>query len=218
MRDGADKKVIVAEEQKILRDALTRLLKEIEGLEAVGEAEDEGGVVEAVERLRPDVVIMGLSATEISGLSATREIKKRFPETKILILTVYDSEEQIRAAFKAGADGYCLKDSGLEEFSIAIKAVLAGKVYFTPAISDKVLEGYLRPDKPSKLDVLTKREKEILRLLGEGRRNIDIAQLLSISDKTVAKHKGNIMRKLGSDLNAIAVRNLICQSANSFSH
>jgi DNA-binding NarL/FixJ family response regulator len=196
VRDGADKKVIIAEEHKIVRDGLMSLLRNTEGVEAVGEAKDDVKTVQLVERLRPHLVLMGLSITGMSGLRATKEIKKRFPETKILILTTHDSEDYIRAAFKAGADGYCLKDSALQELLSAVESVLAGKVYFSPAISGKILHGYLRSYKPSKLDLLTHREKAILKLLGDGHEIVEIASLLSISDKTVAKHKSNIMRKL----------------------
>ena len=210
MREGDEKKVIVAEEQKIVRDGLRSLLTGMEGMKAVGEAKDGPEAVQLVEHLRPDLVLMGLSVPGASGLSATKEIKKRFPETKILVLTAFDSEDYIRAAFKAGADGYCLKDSSLQELIGAIESVLAGKVYFSPAISAKILNGYLRPHKPSKLNLLTRREKEILRLLGEGHKNEEIAVLLSISDKTVMKHKSNIMRKLdchtASDLAAFAIQ------------
>lgn len=208
--DGADKKVIIAEEHKIVRDGLISLLRNTEGVEAVGEARDDVETVRLAERLRPDLVLMGLSITGMSGLRATKEIKKRFPRTKVLVLTTHDSEDSIRAAFKAGADGYCLKESGLRELLVAIESVLAGKVYFSPAISHIILHGYLRPDKSSKLDLLTYREKEVLKLLGGGHEIEEIASLLSISDKTVAKHKSNIMRKLdchtASDLASFAIQ------------
>jgi two-component system response regulator NreC len=210
VKDGDGKKVIVAQEQRILRDGLISLLKDMD-IETVGEAEDGIKALQLVERLRPDLVLMGLSFPGMGGVSATREIKKRFPETKILVLSSLDSEEHIRTAFKAGADGYCLEDSSVQELVSAIGAVLAGKVYFGSSISDRILNGYLRSHRPSKLDRLTGREKEILKLLGGGCRNEEIARLLSISDKTVAKHKSNIMRKLDchtvSDLAAFAPHN-----------
>jgi len=210
VKDGAEKKIIVADEQKIVRDGLISLMKGMEGVHAVGEAKDGREGLKLVERLRPDLVLMGLCVPRTSGLSATKEIKERFPKTKILFLTPFDSEDYIRAAFRAGADGYCLKGSGLQEMTIAIESVLAGKVYFTPDISDKILNGYLRPRRSSKVDLLTRREREILKFLGEGHKNEKIAQLLSISNKTVAKHKSNIMRKLdchtASDLTAFAIQ------------
>ncbi len=208
MRVAFEKKLIIVEEQKIVRDGLISLLQGLEGIKTVGEAKDASKAFQLVEHFRPDLVLMGLSVPETIGFSATKEIRKRFPGTKILVLTAHESEDYIRKAFKAGANGYCLKDVGLEELARAIQSVLAGKVYFSPAISNKVLNGYLRRHKPSRLDLLTRREKEILKLLVEGNKNGEIAQLLSISDKTVAKHRSNIMKKLDchtvSDLEVFA--------------
>jgi two-component system response regulator NreC len=212
VRDGDAKKikVIVAEEHEIALHGLISLLRGVKNIEVVEEARDGAEIVQQVEQLRPDAVLIDPSIRGKSGLSAAKEIKKRFPETKVLVLTTYDSEDYIRAAFKAGADGYCLKDCGLQDLVIAIKSVLAGKVYFSPSISDKILDGYLRPHKPTRVDLLTHREKEILKLLGEGNKNREIAYLLSISDKTAAKHKSNIMRKLDchttSDLTVFAIQ------------
>jgi DNA-binding NarL/FixJ family response regulator len=197
VREGDEKKLIIAEEQKIVRDGLISLLRDLEGIVTAGEAKNGPEAVQLVERLRPDLVLMGLAIAETSGLSATKEIKDRFPETKVLVLTSYDSEDYIRAAFKAGADGYCLKDAGLPELVNAIESLLAGKVYLSPAVSSKIVNGYLRRNKPSKLHLLTGREKQILQLLTRGHKNGEIASFLSISDKTVAKHRSNIMKKLG---------------------
>jgi DNA-binding NarL/FixJ family response regulator len=197
VREGDEKKLIIAEEQKIVRDGLISLLRDLEGIVTAGEAKNGPEAVQLVERLRPDLVLMGLAIAKTSGLSATKEIKERFPETKVLVLTSYDSEDYIRAAFKAGADGYCLKDASLPELVNAIESLLAGKVYFSPAVSSKIVNGYLRRNKPSKLHLLTGREKQILQLLTRGHKNGEIASFLSISDKTVAKHRSNIMKKLG---------------------
>jgi DNA-binding NarL/FixJ family response regulator len=197
VREGDEKKLIIAEEQKIVRDGLISLLRDLEGIVTAGEAKNGSEAVQLVERLRPDLVLMGLAIAKTSGLSATKEIKERFPETKVLVLTSYDSEDYIRAAFKAGADGYCLKDASLPELVNAIESLLAGKVYFSPAVSSKIVNGYLRRNKPSKLHLLTGREKQILQLLTRGHKNGEIASFLSISDKTVAKHRSNIMKKLG---------------------
>jgi DNA-binding NarL/FixJ family response regulator len=197
VREGDEKKLIIAEEQKIVRDGLISLLRDLEGIVTAGEAKNGSEAVQLVERLRPDLVLMGLAIAKTSGLSATKEIKERFPETKVLVLTSYDSEDYIRAAFKAGADGYCLKDASLPELVNAIESLLAGKVYFSPAVSSKIVNGYLRRNKPSKLHLLTGREKQILQLLTRGHKNGEIAAFLSISDKTVAKHRSNIMKKLG---------------------
>jgi DNA-binding NarL/FixJ family response regulator len=195
------KKVIIAEDQRILRDGLKVLLSEMDYLDIVGEAEDGSGAIRAVERLRPDLVLMELSMPRVSGLTALTEIKRRFPETKVLVLTIHRSQDYIFEAFRSGADGYCLKDSSFEELDRAIRCVLSGKPYFSTGISDRILEGYLKGAQASRGETpqvhgLTQREKEILKLLGENRKNREIAELLFISVKTVEKHRSNIMRKL----------------------
>jgi DNA-binding NarL/FixJ family response regulator len=149
----------------------------------------------------------------MDGLSAIREIKARSPKTKILALTIHESEDFILEAFKSGADGYCLKDAGSSELLMAIKSVLSGKRYLSPGISDKVLEGYIEGRKTLKAssswDTITQREREILKLVGEGYKNKEIADFLFISTKTVEKHRSNIMRKLdihtASGLTALAI-------------
>jgi DNA-binding NarL/FixJ family response regulator len=150
---------------------------------------------------RPDLVLMDLSMPRLSGFSALSEIKRRFPETKVLVLTIHDSEDYIFEAFHAGADGYCLKDSSFDELDRAIRCVLSGKPFFSTAISNRILEGYLSGGQASRgensqLQCLSQREKEILKLVGENYRNREIAELLFISEKTVEKHRSNIMRKL----------------------
>jgi DNA-binding NarL/FixJ family response regulator len=210
------KKVIIAEHLRILRDGLKVLLSEMDYLEVVGEAEDGSEAIRAVEQLRPDLVLMELSMPRISGVTALNEIKKRFPETKVVVLTIHNSGDHIFEAFRSGADGYCLKDSSFEELDRAIRCVLSGRPYFSAAISQSILEGYLKgaqayggesPD----VQGLTQREREILKLVGENHRNREIAELLFISEKTVEKHRSNIMRKLNchtaSALAAFSIQN-----------
>jgi DNA-binding NarL/FixJ family response regulator len=136
----------------------------------------------------------------MNGIAAIKEIKAQHPDTKILALTVHKSEEHVLAAFEAGADGYCLKDAPADEFFISIRNVLSGKRYLSPEVSEKVLEGYLEGSKKlksrSSWDTLTQREKEVLKLVGEGYQSKEIAEYLSISWKTVEKHRANIMEKL----------------------
>jgi len=129
-----------------------------------------------------------------------QDIKSRFPETKILALTIHESEDYILESFRAGANGYCLKDSSHKELLNAIDSVLTGKTYLSPGVSDKVLEGYLEDRRTLKTqsswDIITQREKEVLKLVGEGYKNKQIADCLCVSVKTVEKHRSNIMRKL----------------------
>ena len=146
-------------------------------------------------------------------MGAIREIKKRFPETKILALTVHKTEEYVLATLEAGSDGYLLKDATHEELVIAIRSVLKGKPYLSPGISDRVIEGYLEGQKfvgsSTLLDTLTPREQEILQLIAEGYKNKEISEHLCISIKTVDKHRTNLMQKLdlhnASALTAFAI-------------
>ena len=194
------KKIVIAEDQKILREGLKSLLSSSNDFEVVGEAEDGLNAVRCVEKYTPELLLLDLSMPKMSGISVIKEIKSQSTETKILVLTVHESEEYILEVFKSGADGYCLKDASHSELLVAIKSVLSGKRYISPGISGKVLEGYLGDRETlkssSSWDSLTQREREILKLVGEGYKNKEIADYLCISAKTVEKHRSNIMEKL----------------------
>jgi len=193
-------RIVIAEDHTILREGLRALLTSNTDFEIVGEAEDGREAIRCVEKLKPNLILTDLSMPRMTGMDAIREIKRRFPETKILVLTVHRTEEYILATLKAGADGYLLKESTQAELLIAVKHVLSGKHYISPGISDKVLEGYLDGRKALKTrttwETLTQREREILKLIAEGYRNKQIADDLCISVKTVEKHRANIMEKL----------------------
>jgi DNA-binding NarL/FixJ family response regulator len=136
----------------------------------------------------------------MNGMDAIKEIKRRNPKTKVLVLTVHKAEEYILSTFKAGADGYLLKDSTHTELLLAVRKVLSGKHYISPEVSEKVIEGYLAGKKTLKVktsfETLTSREREILKLIAEGYKNKKIADDLCISVKTVEKHRANLMEKL----------------------
>lgn len=192
--------ILIVEDQTILREGLRSLLSFQPDLEIIGEAGDGLEGIRSVDKLLPNLVLMDLSMPRMSGMEAIKEIKKKWPEIKILALTVNDSEEYIMAALKAGADGYILKDSTNTELLHAIRNILSGKRVLSPGVSKKVIEGYLESKKDQSImspwDTLTLREREILRLIGEGQKNKDIADSLSISPNTVEKHRANIMEKL----------------------
>jgi two-component system, NarL family, response regulator NreC len=193
-------KIIIAEDHTILREGLRSLLSAEQDFVVVGEAKDGRDAIRCVETLRPDAVLMDLSMPGMNGLEALREIKKRCPETKVLVLTVHSADEYILATLKAGADGYVLKDSTHTELTMAIRSALAGKPYLSPAISEKVIDGYLEGKKSlksrSSWETLTKREREVLKLVSEGKKNKEIADYLCISVKTAEKHRANLMKKL----------------------
>ena len=192
--------IVIAEDHTILRDSLQSLLEMQEDLTVVGLAAHGLEAVQCADAFQPDIILMDISMPKMDGLSAIREIKQRHPEIKILTLTVHRDEEYILAAFKAGADGYCLKDAHFDEVLNAIRIVLSGKSYMSPEVSEKVLEGYLEGRKTLKTgsswNSLTQREKEVLKLIAEGHKNAEIADFLCISVKTVNKHRSNLMQKL----------------------
>jgi DNA-binding NarL/FixJ family response regulator len=192
--------IVIAEDHTIVRDGLRALLALDPDLEVVGEACDGLEVIKCVEKLTPDLVLMDLSMPRMDGMEAIGEIKGRIPQTKILVLTVHENEECVLATFRAGADGYVLKEATHAELSMAIKTVLAGRRYISPVISDRVIEGYLEGKKglaaESSWDKLTSREREILKLVAEGYRNKEIADFLCISVRTAEKHRSNLMKKL----------------------
>lgn len=198
--DTEKKKIVIAEDHTILREGLKALLLSCNELEVIGEAEDGREAVKLASELAPDLMLMDLSMPRMNGIEAIKEIKKRNPEIKILVLTVYKTEEYVLASLQAGADGYILKEANHSEFLLAIKNVLMGKNYLSPEISGKVIEGYLKGQQhhaPVTIwDTLTSREREILKLVGEGYKNREIADDLCISLKTVEKHRENLMKKL----------------------
>jgi len=146
----------------------------------------------------PDLILMDLSMPVMNGLEAILEIKRRFPRTRVLVLTVHRTEEHFLATLRAGADGYLLKDASFQELITAVRSVLDGGKYLSPGISAQVVEGYLagRRPPPSPLDLLTRRERQVLKLMAEGHGNQGIAGLLSVSPKTVEKHRARLMNKL----------------------
>jgi len=193
-------RIVLAEDHTILREGLRALLSADAKFEIVGEAADGRQAVRAVEKLGPDLVMMDLSMPRMTGMDAIREIKKRYPETKIIALTVHKTEEYLRTTLQVGANAYVLKDATRDELLMAIENVLKGQTYLSPGVSEKVIEGYLEGKESrlpsSTLGLLSPREREILKLIAEGYKNKEIAADLCISLKTVEKHRANLMKKL----------------------
>ncbi len=213
-------KIVIAEDQTLVREGLRSLIASEKDYQVVGEAEDGLQAIRCVDRLKPHLVLIDLAMPKLSGISAIREIKRMHADTKIIALTFHTSEGYLMAAFDAGADGYCLKNDTYIELTTAIRCVLEGKKYLSPEISGKVLNGFLemkKEDVTSTWDTLTRREIEVLKMVGEGYTSPEISQLLGISPKTVDKHRANIMKKLNlhntAALTAYAIeRGLVSQS------
>jgi two-component system response regulator NreC len=207
-------RIVIADDHTLFRQGLRALLALHPELEVVGEAEDGRSAIKCVAEHQPDLVLMDLSMPRMNGPEAIHEIKKTFPKTKILVVTVHRTEEYVVASLRSGANGYILKYASHEELILAITSVLKGENYLSPKISGTVIDGYLKKDgiKHDKTawESLTSREREILKLIAEGHRNKAIADHLCLSLVTVRTHRANIMRKLNahnvSDLTALAMQ------------
>ncbi|MCJ8498984.1 response regulator [Desulfatitalea alkaliphila] len=199
-------KVVIAEDHRLFREGLKSMLTSHGALEVVAEARDGLEAIKTVRNFLPDLLILDLSMPRLGGISVINEVSTLFPEIKILVLTIHESDQHVLEAFKAGAKGYCIKDASRQELLLAIDSVLEGKTYISPGIADDVMEGYLEGrqsmKKTTKWDTITQREKEVLKLLAEGHANKEIGDLLNISVKTVEKHRSNLMGKL--DLHHVA--------------
>lgn len=194
-------RVVLAEDHTIVREGLRALLDVRDDIEVVAEVADGRAAVEAVVAHKPDVAILDLGMPELNGVDATRIIRKDYPTTQVLILSMHSGEEYVRPAIRAGASGYLLKGSGLSDLVAAIQAVSRGDAFFSPAIAKIVLHDSRRDGRtggrdPQPGDALTNREREILQLVAEGKSSPEIARQLSLSVKTVEGHRGRIMAKL----------------------
>jgi DNA-binding NarL/FixJ family response regulator len=198
--------IFIVEDHQLFREGLKSMLNTRDDVEIVGEAEDGLEAVRQIRKAKPDLVLLDLSMPKMGGISVMKEVKRELPATRILALTIHESDQYVLEAFDAGTDGYCIKDASRQELMIAVDSVLQGKPYISPGISDQVIEGYLsgrkRLKKESNWDTITQREREVLKLLAEGYTNKDIADFLHISIKTVEKHRANLIGKL--DLHNVA--------------
>lgn len=200
-------RVLLAEDHTIVRKGLRSLLDKELSIEVVGEAEDGRDALKRAEELNPDVVVMDISMPGLNGLEATRQLKKRFPQMKIIILTVYSNEEYIFQTLQAGASGYLIKSAAPTDLISAINAALRGESYLSPSISRAVINEYIRKTKEMSegkelFEVLTQREREVLQLIAEGHTTREIAGILYISIKTVETHRAQMKRKLNIRNNA----------------
>jgi DNA-binding NarL/FixJ family response regulator len=192
-------RVLVADDQSMIRAGFRMLLKDEEGIEVVAEAEDGLEAVDKAARFSPGVVLMDIRMPKLDGLEATRRILAADDSVRILILTTFDLDEYIYEALSAGASGFVLKDDPPEQLIAAIRTVAAGDALLSPTVTTRVVKQFARtarPEPPKGLDELTAREREILRLIAGGLSNAEIAKELYISDTTVKTHVTHILQKL----------------------
>lgn len=193
-------RIVLVDDHTIVRQGIRKMIEAIGGLTVVGEACDGQELLNLLRLIPTDLVILDLSMPRMRGIEATHELKKLFPHIKVLILTMFKDKELLREALISGADGYILKEDSDKELHIAIEKIRQGKIYISPHLSEGLREdrckihqkGYKHP-----LKTLTKREKEILSLIAEGKSSKEIASQLFISIRTVQNHRANIMNKLG---------------------
>jgi DNA-binding NarL/FixJ family response regulator len=194
-------RVLIADDHTLFREGVRRLIDESDIACVIGEAADGETAVRQALNLKPDVVLMDISMPGMNGIEATRRLLDAAPASRVLILTIHDNERYIQQILHTGAAGYLLKDTPCEDFLSAIQAVHRGDSYLSPAISRKVLEGLVRNRRPGDgsrgVVTLSRREREVLVLLAEGKPNREVAKVLGISPKTVDAHRANIMKKLG---------------------
>ncbi len=197
-------RVLLADDHRLFREGVASLLERSEDVELVGEATTGEEAVHLSDGLQPDVVLMDIKMPGMGGIEATRAIVKKNPHVGVVVVTMFEDDESVFAALKAGARGYVLKDSDRGELLRAIRAVARGEALLGAAVARRVLEQFsapafieLSPKPPSPLfDELTPREAEVLRLIAEGLKNREISKRLVISEKTVGNHVSNIFRKL----------------------
>ena len=203
----ASHKVMIVDDHTIMRDGLQSLLAAEPGFEVVGTAADGRSAIRSVGTLKPDIILMDLTMPGTSGIDAIAHIKRQHPHIKLIALTFHKEDRYIHATLEAGADAYVLKDDSRTELLTALRSVLSGKSYLSPSICDRVVAGYLAGggdgnSKEPSWEILTKREREVIKLIAEGHKTKEIAEYLSLSPKTVEKHRTNLMKKL--DLHSVS--------------
>ncbi len=190
-------RIVLADDHALVRAGMKALLESAEGFEVVGEASNGREAVRVAKALKPDVALFDIAMPELNGIDAARRLGVECPEVRVLILSMHTDPGYVRAAMQAGTAGYVLKDAGVEELELAIRAALRGERYLDPRVSKQVIEGYVRGLEAPEGPALTPRQREILQLIAEGRSTREIAQRLHVSVKTVETHRAQLMDRLG---------------------
>jgi DNA-binding NarL/FixJ family response regulator len=213
-------RILIADDHELVRRGVRTLLEAEPGWKVVAEASNGQEAFEKAEETKPEIAVLDIGMPRLSGLETARRLKRTFPQIKVLMLTVHDSERLALEVVNAGARGYVTKSDTARDLVIAIEALRRDKTFFTPRVDRIILDSFLdgRPSKRSKemqVEQLTSRQREIVQLLAEGKTSKDVSALLNLSVKTVETHRANIMKRLSchsvSELVRYAVRNNIVQ-------
>jgi len=193
-------RILLADDHAVLRQGLRRILEDRREWEVVGEASHGREAVAAAETLEPHVVILDIAMPQLNGIEATRQILRRVPKARVLVLSMHSDPAYVTQAVQAGARGYVLKESAGADIVQAVEALSTGKSFFSPVVADIMLDDYVRnlTDRGiyDRYDALSEREREVLQLVAEGRSTKEIAEILSISTATVETHRNHILQKL----------------------
>ncbi|HBG25521.1 MAG: DNA-binding response regulator [Planctomycetes bacterium GWF2_41_51] len=192
-------KIFLSDDHAIVRDGLRRSLQQEEDMEVIGQAKDGLTTIQMVRDLNPDIILMDISMPDINGMDTCREITRDFPNIKVIGLSMHSAKKFVSEMFKAGAAGYLPKNCEYDELSTAIRTVMSGKTYLSPAITDVLVDNFVRTSPEENNSVfytLTKRERQVLQLMAEGKTTKQIGQSLHISPKTVEAHRLRVMEKL----------------------
>ena len=193
-------RVILVDDHQLVRAGLRALLQSLRDVEVLAECGDGREALALVDRLQPDILLLDVSLPGLNGLEVAVRVPKASPKTRVLILSMHAGAEYVGQALRAGVAGYLIKDSAVDELRVALDAIRVGRKYLSPAISQAVLNGYLRtgdtPPERAQLDVLTPRQREVLQLVAEGNGTREIAGRLHVSVKTVETHRSQLMERL----------------------
>jgi len=194
--------VLLVDDHKIMRDGIKAILKHSEDFHVVGEAEDGSDAVQMCRRLKPAIVVMDIGLPGLNGIEATTEILRHCPETKVLVLSMYDDEHTVVSAIRSGARAFVLKKASDNDLLDALRTVAKGGSYLSPQVSDRLLHRIQRGDletkeSPSVLEGLSPRELQVLRMVAEGKTSKDIAVMLDLGLQTVRSYRKTMMKKLG---------------------
>jgi len=192
-------RVLLADDHTLVRIGIRALLERIQGVQVVAEAAEGREALELIEAKQPNVVLMDINMPGLNGIETTTEIKKRFPGTRVLILSVHSTGDYVAHALQSGASGYLPKDATPMELEFALRTVVSGEIYLSPRVSGDLVDRFVRSAdvRQSPLDLLTPRQREILQLIAEGSSTKQIASRLNVSVKTVESHRALLMERLG---------------------